>query len=309
MNLRMCLLAPGLLLLIGLSAAQDITVERGRGGPVENEKLESPEKRPLIRYGRQRTSKSWLEVAGSRVPIDDGIEWKGRRYYITLNFDLVGTEVGTAAKDTPSPEKVLWERDIGAFWNQIGIETFESEPGKETEALALRTTEHAEIVEFVDLATGKKIGGTDTAAAPGTPLALGGSWKGAEGKDDGARFALLRTPEEWTRTRAELFGDLASAPPADLGVDFATYGVLVVYSGKTVNSNGHSARAFENDRTVVVRITSHTYQSAMETPDRWPWGVFAVPLRPGKDLVVERNAQNYIGGPPMWKEWKRIAVE
>jgi len=317
MSPRTSLLLLGLFLSIPLCApAQEITVESGRAGPVQNEKLESPEKRPLIRYGRHRTSKSWLEVGGSRVAIDDGIEWQGRRFYITLNFDLVATEISPQKEGAPAvgggapaaAEKVIWERDIGAFWSQIGIELFESAPGTKVESLALRSFDHAEMVEYVDLKTGKRIGGTDTNAAPGAPLALGGQWKGADGKVDAARFELLRTREEWTRVRGELFGDLASAPPADLGVDLTKFAIVVVYSGKTVNSSGYTADGFENDKTVVLRLDEQTYQSMGETPDRWPWGVFAVPLRPGKDLVIERNAQNYIGGPAIWKEWKRFPV-
>lgn len=305
-----------LLLFTPIAAAQEVTVESGRAGPTRNEKLESPEKLPILRYGRHRGSTRWLEVQGSQVAIDDGIEWQGRRFYITLTFDLVGTEIAPQKEGAPADgaaaaapaEKVIWHRDIGAFWNQIGIESFESAPGTKVEALALRSTEHPEVVELIDVKTGKRIGGSDTNSAPGTPLPLAGSWKGAEGKLDGAKIELLRTKEEWLRVRAELFGDLASAPPADPGLDFAKCGLAVVYSGKTVNSSGYTADAFENEKSVVLRLDEQTYQSMGETPDRWPWGVFAVPLCPGKNLVIERNEQNYIGGPAIWKEWKRFPM-
>jgi hypothetical protein len=316
MNTRRSLGALGLLFLFCLpAAAQGITVESGGRGPAGNERLESPDKRPILRYGGSRSSKAWLEVAGSRVAVDDGLEWQGRRFYITLLFDLVATQVPPKAEgaagapaDGVLAEKVIWERDIGAFWNQIGIESFESAPGTKVEALALRSTEHPEMVEYVDLGSGKRIGPDPAGAAPGTPIALGGAWKGAEGKFDGAKIELLRTREEWLGARAELFGELASEPPADLGVDFGAFGIVIVYAGKTVNSLGFSAHAFENDSAVVLRLSAHSYQSMGETPDRWPWGVFAVPLRPGKDLVIERNAQNYIGGPALWKERKRFAM-
>ncbi|MGE3164128.1 MAG: hypothetical protein AB7O52_04440 [Planctomycetota bacterium] len=299
---------------LGVATAQQVTVESGGRGPKHNETLLSPEARPIIRYGGTRTSKSWLESDNLRVAVDDGIEWRGRRYYASLSYDLLGTEITppadtgtvTPGVTTQPAERVLWRRHLGAFWNQLGIEVMTDGAGATREVLALRSTTHPEFAEFVDLETGKKVGGHEPGASPpGVPIALGGMWKGAEARADAKRMELIRSASEWSLLRAELFGDVGSAPPAELPVDFDGFVVVVVFGGKGTNCNGFSAQAYENENAIVLRASAHTYQSEGETPPRWPYGVFAVPLRHGKSLVLERNTQNLIGGPALWREWHR----
>lgn len=310
----------GLCLTSGFGTfAQLVSVESSRRGPERNETLLSPEKRPIIRYGRQRTSKGWLEVDRGRVAVDDFIEWRGQRYYLTLTYDLVATVAPAQEEEAAKPqdgksqetsERTVWKRNIGAFWNQLGIEVFADTSGNEAEVLALRSTAHPDYVEYAALDTGKRVGGADPGGTPpGDPLALAGSWKGAEARSDAKRMEIVRTATAWSSLRSELFGDLESAPPETLPIDFDQFLVVVLFSGKGTNCNGYSGEAFENSQEVVIRVTAHTYQSMGETPPRWPYGIFAVPIRKGKDLVTQRNAQNLIGGPEMWREWHRWTVD
>lgn len=256
---------------------------------------------PALQYGKSRASTGWVTTpGGTRVGIDQGIDWKGHSYYMSLTWDLVATATGS--------DQAKWAQSISAFWNHIGIEMLDKD-GKQVECLALRSARHADQVEYRDLTTGKKIGGT-AAAEPGKKLALAQTWKGNEGSFDKKHSALIRDAKTWRATHAKLFQGIESAPPATVDVDFSTHSIVVLFGGKTVNCDGYSATAYEvDDKTTVLRITRHTYQSMGYTPPRWPYGVFVVPTEVGDTVRVERNAQNLIGGPEIWKKWELWKVE
>ena len=52
-------------------------------------------------------------------------------------------------------------------------------------------------------------------------------------------------------------------------------------------------------------MKSWFYQTMGDPPPTWPYGVFIVPIEGISEIVVERNTQGLIGGPPIWREWHR----
>ena len=80
--------------------------------------------------------------------------------------------------------------------------------------------------------------------------------------------------------------------------------------GEIVNCSGIDASAWEDDQRILVRLREHWFQT--EGPDGGgqkvrPFGIFVLPKRePFKPVVLERNYQNLIGAPPIWKEQGRF---
>lgn len=250
--------------------------------------------KPKIQYGMARSSGRWIKTRNARVAVDDGIEWNGRKYYITLTYSLLAVE----------GEKTAWHKNISAFWDQMQISSYGEENSK-VDALALRSSRNPGFVEYRSLDTGRIIG-RDGAESPGTPLALLGSWRGAKSSSDERHIELVEDAASWQQLHKKLFSGVATTPPTEW--DFAKSVLVVVAEGKRSNCNGYSASAYEDGNVIRVRANAHTYQSMGETPATWAWGVFAVPRKSGKQLVLERNTQNMINGPEIWREWQRWTV-
>jgi hypothetical protein len=249
--------------------------------------------RPYIRYGSERSSSRWITTPkNAQCAVDQGITWKGRSYYISLTGGLLVVEEG-ATKASASDY-------VSAFWNVMTIGTFQPKDGKPVEALALHSLARADYIEYRDLVKGTVIGSV-APPPPGTPLALAGSWRGAEGASDAPLNQRITDKDTWKAVHANLFAGAKDAPPLDLPVDFDRHVLVIKYAGRDSNCSGFSADCFENQDSVILQVRAHTYQSMGETPPRWPWGVFIVPLRPEKELVLERNRQPYIGGPTIWE--------
>ncbi|MEM7165752.1 MAG: hypothetical protein AAF581_09825 [Planctomycetota bacterium] len=285
-----------------LACAQQVIVEtnpqRGvsKAGPIK-----TANGLPAYQYGSSRASKKWVTTPyGTRVGVGAGIEWEEKTYYLSLTWDLVATPTGS--------DQATWSQHCSAFWNRIGIEDY-TRDDETVRCLALRTASKPDFVEYRDLQTGKRIGGT-TAQVPGKKIELANSWNGARGSADDKHHVLVRSATQWQKIHTTLFDGIADAPPAKLDIDFSTHSIFVLYSGKTSNCKGFSATPYQVDaKTVLLRTHAHTYQSMGSTPDTWPYGVFVVPTRVGGTLVVERNAQGLIGGPAIWKEMHRLTVE
>ena len=134
---------------------------------------------------------------------------------------------------------------------------------------------------------------------------------------------LVTTEAEWRALHAQLFqaneSALPGTPPLDLGgIDWARETVYVTYTGEPSQCRGvglHSA--YVTDERVLLRQSEYTYQTAAldgedepAAPIERPWGVFRVPrLGAGGALVVERDRQGLILGPPMWTELARFTLE
>ena len=263
-----------------------------------------PKKPPSITYGPSRTSSNWVDTGKGRVAVDDGIEWNGVRVYLSLTWDLVAVDARSG--------KTLWTQNVSAFWNGLAIKQTDSEAGKKTWVVELRTTSRdagGNLTESYDLQTGKKLPGAveKGLGMPLKPRAVFGGDKSSIAKG----FTLFATtPANWEKVRGQLFAGIDSAKaPAAKDVDFTKEVVLVVSSGNSTNCSGiGAAEAFEDDKRILLRLQYHTFQTA--GPDGGaqatrPYGIFILP-RSEKAYVIERNRQRYIGGPPLWSETFRI---
>jgi hypothetical protein len=254
---------------------------------------------PSLVYGDSRTSSGWIDTPKGRVAVDEGVAWKGVKVYLTLTWDLVGTDAGTGA--------LLWIESVGAFWNEIGFKEVEAAPGRKDWAVELRpgprARQGADERQHHDLKTGRIIGAAESRPA-GKVVDLAGSIHGRWSSFEKPVHRLLGTEDEWKALVARMFEGV-EPPPRLPVVDFARSVVLVIGSGETWNCKGIGATAWEDDRRILVRLEEHTFQTS--GPDGGgkrvrPWGIVVLPRRdPFKPVVVERNAQNLIGGPAIWK--------
>ncbi len=253
--------------------------------------LQDP-KPPSLRYGNPRESKEWIELpSGVSVAVDEGIEWKGAKAYLSLTGDLVVVDSATG--------KTRWAQQVGAYWNRL---TFEEVGEPKAWAVALRP-DNGERVQHHDLKTGAIVGELPK-PPPGKPLAPK-TWSGSTDRGDAPWTGLVTTAEHWKTVRGRLFEGAKS--PGEGEIDFAKDCLLVVYSGRSSNCNGISANsAFEDDARLLLRLRHHTYQSMGEGAVERPYGIFVLPRLGKKPLVLEVNAQSYLHGPPIWKEFRRL---
>lgn len=301
------------LTMTSIAAAQQSGVETFRRGgrSSKTEVSQTEDGRPKIRYGSSRSSSRWVSTKnGARVAVDEGIEWKERKYYIALTYRLVAVPSGEETAD--------WSRSVSAFWDQLSIGDFQRDGGNKVEALTLRSSRKPDFVEYRSLVTGERIGGSQS-SPPGEQIKLAGSWKGNRAHRDEPTYELVRSVEAWHQLHDSMFKGLPGSPPRDLSPDFSEFVIVVLCRGKSSNCNGYTAVAYRDKDRVVLRAHALTYQSMGETPDTWPYGVFVVPVSRGgqpsnqgesaTELVVERNVQGYIGGPEIWKEWKKWSLK
>jgi hypothetical protein len=259
------------------------------------------ESQPSKNYDRaQRTSNRWIETPKGSVAVDEGVSWKGVTVYLSLMWDLVAVDEATG--------KTLWDQSVGAFWNEIGFKEIDVAPGTKTWAVELRpgkgAREGRELRQYHDLRTGKRIGVPEPAPA-GKALEVKPQWSGRWSAVADKIRKLVGSQKDFDASVLEpMFAGVKKPPLGE--IDFTKSLVLVIASGETWNSNGIEADAWEDDGRILVRLRELTFQS--EGPDGGgqrvrPYGIFVLPRRdPFKRVIVERNAQGLIGGPPLWKE-------
>jgi hypothetical protein len=262
--------------------------------------LASQDSRPSISYGGSRTSSRWIETSKGSVAVDEGVAWKGVKVYLSLTWDLVAVDEATG--------KTLWLEPVGAFWNEIGFAEIETAPGRKAWTVELRpgrrSGEGAALRQHHDLLTGKRVAAPE-AVPSGKALDTSSNRHG--------RWSAIATPvrkivgsaDEWkTFVLDTMFASLE--PPRLPPVDFEKSVVLIISHGDGFNCNGLEASAWEDEQRILVRLRALTFQTM--GPDGGgqrvrPWGIFVLPrTTPFKTVIVERNAQNLIGGPPLWRE-------
>jgi len=265
--------------------------------PPRNVIKQVPGQPPSITYGRTREGTATI---GSQS-IDDGVEWQGRKAYFTLFNELFVVDAKT--------KKTLWT-DVGnSFWNTITFVNIAQKEDKPHWIVALGTVEYPKYQQQYDLETGKQL---ELIGGPPTPTGVAFkprmSFEGRDGKYDKPVYQLVNSPEEWTQLRDKLFGGKRPNLPEATDIDFKKESLLVYSEGTSVEL------AVENDERLLLRINIFTTQvvSGSFAPKQsnftieHRYGLFVLPRRPGKPIILERNEQPYLGGPPMWKEFIRL---
>jgi hypothetical protein len=260
---------------------------------------------PVLEYPASRESARWIELpGGTSVAVDRGAEWRGVRVYLALTWHLVAVDART--------EKVLWDRDVSAFWNVLTFAEAPLEGGARAWVVELRPGGRDEARR--SLRAWYRLDDGQPVEVPGQEDVPNGErfQPRAEAGGDQSRVAerfhlLVVTPGGWQAVRERLWGG-EGAP--DLGpIDFEHEVVLVVSDGNAWNCNGvRAVAAFEDERRILVRTQPSYFQTMDGGMKVRPWGVFVLPRREGKAYAVERNTQSLIGGPPLWKETWRAAT-
>ncbi len=265
---------------------------------------------PSITYGSSRTSSKWIKGGFlGKVAVDEGIEYEGRTYYLSLMSDLIATT------DEDGEEKTIWANNVGGFWNTLAIEKLELEQdGEKTEILVVAIRGKSgdqEFVEYYDRETGEKIDTAQQNDLPdGEALEVDKVWSGNFIDNEDKLFRVFETEEEWSEFHADNFGTDRPEPPRESAFNPATEILVLIAQGATFNCGGISIdSAFENDDRLLVRLLHHTYQSAGATPTVHPFGVFVLPRKEGKQYVVEQDVQNMIMGPEIWKELESFKID
>lgn len=260
---------------------------------------------PVVAYGASRESSKWLDTGGGNlVAVDRGASWRGTTVYLSLLWDLIAVDEATG--------RIRWSRSVGAFWNEFTFAEVDGPDGRRVWAVELRPgageRQAPDQRQFHDLATGAPL--TPPIAPPGPELAIPAQWHGSQSLLSQPLQLVVDNEDVWqTRVVAMMFGGPDRAPKSG-PIDWNRHVVLVVAAGDSWNSNGFSARGFDQGGTLLVRLDEHGYQTA--GPDGGgqhvrPWGIFVLPRRePFGRLVVQYNAQNLIGGPAIWQDLCRF---
>ncbi len=255
---------------------------------------------PTLRYPAHRASARWIELpTGVSVAVDQGVTWQRVTVYLSLTNELVATDAASG--------KVLWARHVGAFWNEIAFAETPRGEGKVAWSVELRPDPRERVGRderaCYDLVTGAP--DAPAAAEPGAAIAVARAWSGEYGRIALPLVALATSAGHWERAAKLVF---AGAPPVAAGaVDFTREVVLIVAAGPSSNCRGFAIDSVrETEGVVRVRIHAHTFQTMGGGVATNPWGVFVLPRR-AKAYRIERNAQRYLGGPPLWTPWIELA--
>lgn len=314
---RRARVAAAILATLALSPAatpqQTLTV-RGQSGAGESAPPANAQQDeggfPSVTYGRSRASRDWVTLRnGARVAVDDGVEWEGTRVYLSLTWDLVAVEAASGA--------TRWSRHVSAYWNRLSIAAVgegdarrlvvELRPYESVDGATLR-------VERYDLLTGEEIE-TPVPSPDGAAVGVR-SVAGHESRIARPFSALIGTPRGYAALIEAMFGaEIAPELPA---IDFRAEVLFVTSAGDATNCNGFvPVGAWEDDRRVLLRYDGLYFQTAAfvsgfgddeeegsgpggARPSR-PYGMFVLP-RADKTYVIEKDVQNLIGGPSIWKE-------
>lgn len=263
---------------------------------------------PVVTYSSPRTSADWIEVGGAKVAVDKGAEWRGVKVYLSLMWDLIAIDVAT--------QKVLWNADVGAFWNEFTFREIES-PKTRTKvwAVELRPGPNAksgkEERAHYELTTGSMILQKDKTPR-GEEVKPLTTWHGDQATDGKKLFTIITTPKDWKEVVIDRFFNDPATAPEFKGLDFEKFIAVVCMSGDGHNCSGITANAYEADDQILVRLHYKYFQTASFGGDGGAkkvraWGIFLLPKRePFKTIVIEKNKQNLIGGPALWTEIERF---
>ncbi len=265
---------------------------------------DKPKPPPPVEVPASRSSQTWVtKPDGSRVAVGKGREFEGVRVHLSLLWDLIGVDVKTG--------KTLYAVNVGAFWNAYGFKQI-TVKGKQITAIELAPGSRARAGkdkrQYHDLRTGAKLVPDGTKAPDlGTPIKLRAVWSGRDALVEKPVRRLATTQANWDTLRTHVFGE---KPPAVLGaIDFDKEVVVLLCSGNSWNCDGITlVSAHANDARLLIRTGRTTYQTMGGGRKTRPWGVFVLPREPKKTYVFERNAQNLIGGPPLWRESYRARI-
>ena len=247
---------------------------------------------PSITYGPSRESSTWIELPdGSKVAVDRALEWKGVRVYLSLLHNLVAVD-GAAGK-------TLWAHWVSVFYDRVSILEDAGETWVEL------TSTRQEGSERYRLKTGEKVAPGEVLR--GRSLAPLKQWGGRWSKVGRPLAMTVSTAENWTRVRAALFDGLPEAPTFD-PVDFDRDFLLVFSDGDGWNCAGIGAEAWDEGGDLRVRLRHSTFQTVGGAVDARAFGVFVLPRSSAKSILIQRNAQRYIGGPPIWKDEARLPL-
>jgi hypothetical protein len=275
--------------------------------PEEEGAAEQPAKPPVMTLGGSRSSSTWTELpSGTSVAVGKGVEWRGVRIHMALTWHLVAVDVKTG--------KVMWDRSVSAFWNEVGFAQVEKKDGAKVWAVDLRPGPRARrghaLHAYHDLATGEVVTPPGQTPAPdGEVIALRKTWHGAQSKVAKGFHFIVASEATWKVVRQHLWGEEV---PFDLGrIDFERTVLLLISDGNSYNTDGVTCvGCWESDERILVRTDRVTYQTMGGAKRTRPWGAFVLPLRMKKPYVVERNVQGLIGGPPIWEErWRWLLPE
>jgi hypothetical protein len=268
--------------------------------------LVAQESRPSVSYGPSRTSTGFIDTPIGRVAVDQGVSWQGVKVYLSLTWELVAVDETTG--------KASWNQSVGAFWNEIGFVELETSPRVKAWFVELRPgpriREGGDRRQYHDLRTGKRFDLPEPLPA-GRQIALDGLGHGDRCALDAPAQRLVGSDADWKAFVLEKMFAGHAAPKMPI-VDFVKHRVVVLALGRSVNCSGLDlVSAWEDDRRILLRVDELTYQTMGPGgggENVTPWGVFVIPRRePFKPVIVERNAQGLIGGPPIWKELCRFA--
>jgi hypothetical protein len=271
------------------------------------------EEPPSIEYPNSRSSTGNIVIGNLSVAIDKGVEWQGVKVYLSLTNDLVVVDA--------KAQKVLWHKDVSAFWQIVGFREVEIEAGKKGWAVQLRSKEDGtkDDAEYYALASGEKINvpakvpageNIEALTASSGTCAIGRPFTG-----------LITTAENWEAFQKRLHGESdlrvsafeqdellhLESPKAgardDLKIDFARTVALVICEGDTFNTFGYRfAAGYEDAARILVRINRDSFQTVNHAAHARPYAIFILPRRKNKAYILEQNVQAYVAGPAQWRE-------
>ncbi|HPF38037.1 MAG TPA: M56 family metallopeptidase [Phycisphaerae bacterium] len=269
---------------------------------------------PTIIYPPSRASSKFLDG----IAVDEGVSWQGAKAYIGL-LPYVVVEDDEA-------KTLRWKKATSAFYDTLTFRNVAEKDSAPRWTVRLRNSQISDpqTDAYFDLRTGEEVRLPEQENRPegtmATPLRV---WTGATAVNDQGLHTLVADQATWKQVRETLFGDLAdvAAPGLD-EIDFDRNYLVVLSSGRSRNCNGIScASAYFQKDGVLLRTRLHTYQTGaiytgvgkaptpegieveLEEPPivERPYGLFLFPRSAGDRVVVEGNAQRYLGGPPLWK--------
>lgn len=278
--------------------AEEAPGDRTAGGETGRDVTSNPTER--IRYtAASRTSSRWVDAGGAQVAIDEGLVGHGVEAYLSLTDDLVVLD--GVKKDT------LWSMSVGAFWNELAFtKVLDETSQEETVLLRLGEFRSGRFRYFIPT-TGEErylvtVDGNPTASAkkpadlPGDPIPLDPAVDGPDSQIEAAEYQRVLAEAEWTDLW-ERHGGAAEAMPA---ADFDKQMVIAVFLGRSWNSRGILANAFDTADEIIVHLQRRSYQTIGGGDQVTPYAFLVMP-RSGKKVVLKLNVQRYIGGPPVWK--------
>ncbi|MCA9254479.1 MAG: M56 family metallopeptidase [Phycisphaerales bacterium] len=269
---------------------------------------------PTIIYPPSRASSKFLDG----IAVDEGVSWQGAKAYIgLLPYVIV---------ENDETKTLRWKKSTSAFYDTLTFRNVAEKDSAPRWTVRLRNSQISDpqTDAYFDLRTGEEVRLPEQENRPeGTMAAPLRVWSGATAVNDQGVHTLVADQATWKKVRETLFGDLADAAAPGLDdIDFDRNFLVVLSSGRSRNCNGIScASAYFQKDGVLLRTRLHTYQSAavirhvdkaptpgnieveLEEPPivERPYGLFLFPRSAGDRVVVEGNAQHYIGGPPLWK--------